>query len=65
MTKYTVTLQVPSLETYVYEVEANDNENALALVMDEHESAKLVLRELEEESSFGDIQMEVEEHEED
>lgn len=65
MTKYTVTMEVPSIQTYVYEVEAESQTQALELVLEEDKSVNHISHTTEEEDSFGDIQMEVEEHEED
>ncbi|MDB4343532.1 hypothetical protein OAA15_00765 [bacterium] len=65
MKKFTVTMEVPSIQTFVYEVEAESQTQALELALEEDDSVELISHTTEEEDSFGDIQIEVEEHEED
>lgn len=65
MKKFQVTMEVPSIQTYVYEVEAENEEKALHLVLEEDNSVEQISHTVEEEDSFGDIQIEIEEHEED
>ena len=65
MKKFTVTMEVPSIQTYVYEVEAEYQAQALELVLEEDDSVEQISHTVEEEDSFGDIQIEIEEHEED
>jgi len=61
MKKFTVTMEVPSIQTYVYEVEAESQTQALELVLEEDDSVKQISHTVEEEDSFGDTEITVEE----
>ena len=60
MKKFTVTMEVPSIQTYVYEIEAENEEQALHLVLEEDNSVEQISYTVEEEDSFGDIETTVE-----
>lgn len=60
MKKFTVTMEVPSVQTYVYEVEAKNEEKALHLVLEEDESVEHISYTVEEEDSFGDMEIKIE-----
>ena len=61
MKKFRVTMQVPMIETFIYEVEADEGEYALVKVLNEDKSINKIAQDLQEEPSFGDIEFEVEE----
>ena len=61
MAKFRIKVQVPMIEIFVYEVEAEEGSDALAMVFDEHPSVEKIAQDLQEESSFGDIEVEVDE----
>jgi len=60
MKKFTVTMEVPSIQTYVYEVEAESQTQALELVLEEDDSVEQISHTVEEEDSFGDTEITVE-----
>ena len=60
MKKFTVTMEVPSIQTYVYEVEAESQTQALELVLEEDDSVERISYTVEEEDSFGDTEITVE-----
>ena len=63
MKKFTVTMEIPSIQTYVYEVEAESPNQALELVLEEDDSVEQISYTVEEEDSFGDMEIIVEEDE--
>lgn len=63
MKKFQVTMEVPSIQTFVYEVEAENEEKALHLVLEEDDSVEHISHTTEEEDSFGDIEITVEDFE--